>query len=111
MAVTLYHILIKNNYYLVNGDLTGSWNGMPKDIIIVNWYFGKRDKNLPLFASRGHRQVIAGYYDGDVKKIDAWLDSAAKVKGVVGVMYTTWQSRFDDIEAFMDRVKKWEAEQ
>jgi hypothetical protein len=44
--------------------------------------------------------VLAGYYDHDPAQIKEWLKSAAKVKGVVGVMYTTWQNKFDDLEAF-----------
>ncbi len=26
-----------NNYYLVEGDLTGSWTGLPADVILMNW--------------------------------------------------------------------------
>jgi hypothetical protein len=88
------------DYYLVRGDLAGSWEGLPKDVVIVNWNFGERDKSLAFFAGRGHRQVIAGYYDGPVEQVKRWLASAAKVKGVVGVMYTTWRNDYDGIEAF-----------
>jgi len=51
-------------------------------VVIVNWNYGKRDESLKFFADRGHKQVIAGYYDGsqDTKK---WLESAGKVEGVV----------------------------
>jgi hypothetical protein len=89
-----------NNYYLVRGDLKGSWEGLPKEVVIVNWYFGAREKNLPFFADRGHRQVIAGYYDGPPQQVKEWMKSAAKVKGVVGVMYTTWQSNYTHLEEF-----------
>jgi hypothetical protein len=94
-----YHNAV-NNYYLVKGDLKGSWEGLSSNVIIMNWYFGPREKNLPFFADRGHKQVLAGYYDHDPARIKEWLKAAAKVKGVVGVMYTTWQHKYDDLEAF-----------
>jgi hypothetical protein len=72
----------------------------------VNWNFGGRDKSLEFFARRGHRQVIAGYYDSDPKEVRRWLESAAKVDGVIGVMYTTWRSAYEDIEAFARECEK-----
>lgn len=89
-----------DGYYLVNGTLKGSWEGLPKDVGVVNWYFDARAKSLPWFVGRGHEQVLAGYYDGDVGYTRAWLDGARDLPGIVGVMYTTWQDRYDDLEAF-----------
>lgn len=95
-------------YYLVkgNGPWHGSWKGLDKDVIIVNWNSraGSRLDSLRHFADLGHRQILAGYYDGPVDRIDGWLEDAGQVKGVVGVMYTTWQRRYDDLEAFSKRV-------
>jgi hypothetical protein len=88
------------NYYLVRGDLSGSWEGLDKDVIVVPWYFEKRRQSLRFFAERGNRQVIAGYYDHDPKQILQWLDAARDVKGVMGVIYTTWQSDYSDLEEF-----------
>ena len=88
------------DYYLVRGDLTGSWAGLDKDVIVVNWNFGKRNESLKWFADRGHRQVIAGYYDGPVDRVCEWLTSARGINGVTGVMYTTWQNRYGQIEDF-----------
>lgn len=89
-----------DRYYLVNGDLAGSWEGLSPDVVVVNWNFAKRDRSLKFFADRGNPQVIAGYYDGKVEQVREWLASAAKVKGVVGIMYTTWRHDYDQIEAF-----------
>ena len=100
-----YHNAVKD-YYLVRGDLKGSWEGLPKEVVIVNWYFGAREKNLPFFADRGHRQVVAGYYDGPVEQAREWMKSAAKVKGVVGVMYTTWVHNYDHLEEFAKIVRE-----
>lgn len=88
------------DYYLVNGDYKGSWEGLNPSVTILNWNFSHRDESLKFFADRGQKQIIAGYYDGDVNQIHQWLASADKVKGVIGVMYTTWENKYDDLEAF-----------
>jgi hypothetical protein len=94
-----HHNAVKD-YYLVRGDLAGAWEGLDKSVVIMNWNFDKRDESLKFFADRGHRQVIAGYYDGPVGQVKQWLASAETVPGVVGVMYTTWHGNYDHIEAF-----------
>jgi len=88
------------DYYLVRGDLSGSWEGLDKEVIIVPWYFEKRKESLKFFADRGHRQIIAGYYDAKPEKVLDWLQAARPYPGVVGVMYTTWQHKFGDMETF-----------
>lgn len=95
----------RKDYYLVRGDLAGSWEGLDKDVIIVPWYFEKRDASLRWFADRGHRQVIAGYYDHDPSDVRQWLEAARGIKGIEGVMYTTWQHRYDDLEKFATFLK------
>ena len=88
------------NYYLVKGDLTGSWEGLTKDTIIVNWNGGKAAESLKFFADRGHRQLIAGYYDSPIDRTRKWLDIAQPVPGVMGVMFTTWRNNYAELEAF-----------
>jgi hypothetical protein len=90
----------KGDYYLVNGSWEGSWEGLTPDVGIVNWYFEPRKQNLPWFSKRGHKQILAGYYDNNVEYTKTWLEDAKEVSGIVGVMYTTWQSRYDDLEKF-----------
>ncbi len=94
------------DYYLVRGDLTGSWEGLDKDVIVVPWYFEKRAESLKWFADRGHRQLIAGYYDHAPEEVRQWLDAARNVPGVAGVMYTTWQRKYDDLERFAEFVRE-----
>ena len=94
-----HHNAVKGNYYLVNGDITGSWEGLDKDVIAVPWHFGKREESLKFFAERGNRSVIAGYYDAKPEQVKQWL-AAAKGRNVIGVMYTTWQNNYADLEAF-----------
>lgn len=94
-----YHNAIAD-YYLVNGPLTHSWDGLPQQMIIVNWNHDHDKQSLRWFSDRGFKQILAGYYDGTPESIRDWLQDARGVTGVVGVMYTTWQQRFDDLEAF-----------
>jgi hypothetical protein len=94
------HHNAQKSYYLVRGDLTGSWEGLSKDVVIMNWNLEKLNESLAFFSGRGHQQIIAGYYDTDVNKLKAHLTTAKDVKGVVGVMYTTWQRKYEDLEAF-----------
>jgi hypothetical protein len=89
-----------DKYYLVNGTLAQSWEGLPSDIVIVNWNHGAAAKSLPFFAGRGHRQILAGYYDSAPDAIGKWLQTAGTNSNVAGVMYTTWRDKYDDLEAF-----------
>jgi len=90
------------DYYLVRGDLTGSWEGLDRDVIILPWYFEKRAASLKFFADRGHHQVIAGYYDHKPEQITEWLNAAKPFHGIDGVMYTTWKHDFSNIEKFAE---------
>ena len=87
----------RDRYYLVNGTFAGSWEGLPKDVVVVPWYFGQRDASLKWFADRGHRQVIAGHYDSRPERVRDWLASASNVEGVIGVMYTTWRQQYNEL--------------
>lgn len=98
-----HHNAVAGPYYLVNGSWAGAWDGLDKDVVVVNWNYGERDASLKFFADRGHKQVIAGYYDGG-QNTKKWLESAAKVEGVVGVMYTTWERDYAKMEAFAKEV-------
>jgi hypothetical protein len=90
----------RNHYYLVRGDLAGSWEGLDKDTVIMNWNLGKLRESLQFFSGRGHRQVIAGYYDSKVERLKDHLAAAKDVPGVVGIMYTTWKRNYRDLETF-----------
>ena len=90
-----------DNYYLVNGSLKGSWEGLSRDVLIANWNSGKAKESLSFFADRGHKQLIAGYYDGDdLTNFQQWDQAARNVNGVTGFMYTTWQSKYSLLEKY-----------
>jgi len=91
-------------YYLVKGDgpWVGSWEGLPKDVIVANWNMqkDKRVDSLKHFDGLGNRQILAGYYDADPARMTDWLRDAAGIRGLDGVMYTTWQQKYGDLERF-----------
>jgi len=99
-------------YFFVNGywgrDSTANGRpdtGIPKDVIIVNWNKGDniRIDAAKFFANNKHSQILAGYYDPEIKGnyyTDNWLRELeiAKITGIKGIMYTTWQDNFSDLE-------------
>ena len=98
-------------YYLVKGDgpWYGSWDGLPKDVIVGNWNSNPahRKESLAHFAKRGNPQILAGYYDAEpIDGIQNWMRDAAIFPGFCGVMYTTWENRYDSLEAFAEYVRE-----
>jgi hypothetical protein len=94
-------------YYLCNGDWYGSWEGLPKEVVIVNWAGGT--DGLKWFADRGQQQIIAGYYDSNpVGGVNRWMSQAKGVPNVIGMMYTTWSKKYDDLPAFFKALADWQ---
>jgi len=101
-----------DNYYLANGTLEGSWEGLPASWDIANWrHFGNRAETIEFFANRGHRQILTGFYDEDPANftIDEWLTDAKPYPGVYAVMYATWRDDFSQLEAWAQAVRNWES--
>ena len=93
-----------NNYYLVEGDLTGSWTGIPADVIIMNWNVNALRTSATWFATPPytHRQVLANYYDsgnGSASATNA-LAQVSGIPGIQGLMYTTWVDDYSQITQF-----------
>ena len=95
----------KDVYYAVNGSLKGSWEGLDKDVVIVNWYGSLLGKNCQFFADLGLRQILSGYYDSDEdgSRIAKWLEATQGVPGITGAMYTTWEDKYGAMEAWANR--------
>lgn len=90
----LHHNAV-SGYYLVNGTLAGSWEGLPRGVAVANWNGQKKAESLRFFSDRGHPQIIAGYYDsGDLSGFTDWDAAARSVRGVEGFLYTTWRDDF-----------------
>ncbi len=93
------------DYYLVDGDFTGSWDYIPKDMVIVCWYYQKRAESLAFFSSLGFRTLAGAYYDGDtLENPTGWLDALESTSGASGIMYTTWQNKYELLAPFGDLV-------
>jgi len=93
------------DYYLVEGDFSGSWNYVPKDLCIVCWYYEKRNESLKFFSNLGFATVAGAYYDGDtLENPKGWLEALDRTPGARGIMYTTWQNKYELLAAFGDLV-------
>lgn len=95
------------DYYLVEGDFTGSWEHVPKDLIIACWYYDVRHQSLPFFSGLGFRTLGGAYYDADdLTNPAGWLDSLLATPDAVGILYTTWQDKYALLAPFGDLVRE-----
>ena len=89
------------NYYVCEGDYSGVWDLIPKDLIISCWWYEMREKSMEFFSSHGFKTQGAAYYDTD--NLDGcadWLELCARTPNCLGIMYTTWQRKYDLLEGF-----------
>ena len=88
------------------GDITGSWNFVPKDILMVVWENGHGPVAMKHFADNGFRTLAGIYYDhSDLENDRKWLKECNRTKGCQGLMYTTWQRKYGLLEDFAEMVK------
>ncbi|UCH83255.1 MAG: family 20 glycosylhydrolase [Candidatus Latescibacterota bacterium] len=93
----------RDNFYLFNGNIAGSWNYVPKDLIVACWRYEIHEKSLRHFEANGFRTIGCGYYDRwNPKEATDWIESLGVTRGACGIMYTTWQDKYDHLEAFGD---------
>ena len=91
----------------VKGDIAGSWNLVPKDILMVVWENGHGPIALKHFADNGFRTLAGAYYDhNDLENDRKWLKACNETPGCQGMMYTTWQRKYGLLEDFAEMVKK-----
>jgi hypothetical protein len=96
----------RGNYYLVEGDFTGSWKHIPKDLIIAVWGGAPREKSLHFFAEQGFKTLVACYYDADdLRETENWMAIAKPLPNVRGFMYTPWTKKYTLLPAFGDLLK------
>jgi hypothetical protein len=97
----------KRQYFLVDGSLENTWQFLPKDMGIVLWYFERRQASLDFFSSRGFRTIAGAYYDADdLKNPEGWLEAMDRTPNAIGIIYTTWASKYKLLAAFGDLVSK-----
>ncbi|TAM81938.1 MAG: hypothetical protein EPN47_11085 [Acidobacteria bacterium] len=94
-------------YYLIDGSFDGTWKYLPKNMVIVCWYYEKRDLSLPFFSKLGYQTLAGAYYDADnLDNPKGWLQSLDRTPGAIGIMYTTWQDKYKLLPAFGDLVSR-----
>ncbi len=94
-------------YYMVDGSFYGSWNFIPKELIIACWWYRGRDPCLAHFSRLGFKTFGAAYYDADdLENPKGWLRSLDATPGAVGIMYTTWRNKYKLLGAFGDLVSQ-----
>jgi len=107
-----------DHYFLVEGDLAGSWRGLPSSVMVMNWNLEHLKDSLAWFSGGSrkqpvpHRQIIAGYYDSHdgAAAATAELRQARGIPGIDGLMYTTWVPDDSQLKAFADAAKRHWAE-
>lgn len=98
----------RDNYFMVDGDYTGSWLHIPKDIVSVCWHHAKRNESLSFFSGQGFETLAGAYYDGDtLDNPRDWLEALDETPGARGIMYTTWQNKYELLPDFGDLVREW----
>lgn len=94
-------------YFHVPETFDGSWEFVPRDLVIACWNFRIRDKSLKHFSDLGHRTIAAAYYDADdLENPRGWLEALSRTPDASGIMYTTWLRKYDLLADFGDLVSK-----
>lgn len=90
-----------DNYFLVDGDFSGSWNYIPRDLGIICWYYKGREACLKHFDTLGFK-ILAGAYNDSISldSTKEWLKSLDKTKGAAGVIYVTRENRYEFLTGF-----------
>ena len=89
-------------YFHVDGNYTGSWKHIPKDITIIPWWDEVMDKSLRHFKRLGYNTLISCFYDDDnaVTRQKKLMEIARKYNCTVGFMYSSWEENFKLLSKF-----------
>jgi hypothetical protein len=94
----------------VEGNLAGSWKGVPSEVSIMNWNLDHLHDSLKWFSGLNsdqpvpHQQIIAGFYDRQNGGAEAKTEvtAALGIPGIRGLMYTTWNNNYTQMESFAE---------
>jgi len=95
-----------DDYYYVEGDIAGSWEGLRPGTVVMNWI--RTPASLAWFSGTDPKQphpfpqILSGYYDSGDGAASASADLAAAkgIPGIVGAMYTSWADDYDQMAAY-----------
>ncbi len=124
----------KKPYMGVNNGAEGSWEYLPKEAVVFNWFVNPEEpgledvpyksflKSLKHFSDNNISQIIAGYHD-DMKNVDTnikvYKDSDEKTReSIIGFMFLIWHqggekhASYDDLPKVVKQIckqlpKKW----
>jgi hypothetical protein len=95
------------NYCLVDGDFTGAWEHVPRNLIMVVQGGAQLEASLRFFAGRGSRTLVACYADGDyLRQVENWVSLAAQTPKLRGFMYVPRQQNYSLLPGFADLLRK-----
>lgn len=89
-----------DNYYLVDGDLTGSWDYVPKDLVLVCWDYKLRNESMQHFSSLGFKTLASIHSDKGADEVRDWLQVMKKTSGSSGAMYTSFENDYTKLASF-----------
>ncbi|TWT83116.1 hypothetical protein CA13_45790 [Planctomycetes bacterium CA13] len=95
-----------DNYYLVNGSFAGSWNYVPKDLVVAVWGGKPRVESMEFFSKQGFRTLASCYYDADdLEDVARWFELVKQTDGARGMMYTPWEKKYELLDEFGDLIR------
>ncbi|MEA1997321.1 MAG: hypothetical protein U9N45_06760 [Gemmatimonadota bacterium] len=88
-------------YYHVDGTFEGSWEGIPRELIVACWWHKMRYESLGHFSKLGHHTFGCGYYDkDDIANDSTWVEALDETPGALGLIYTSWLNKFELLDEF-----------
>ncbi len=111
----------RNPYMGVNNGAKGSWNYLPKEAVVFNWFVNPEEpgleevkyssflKSLKHFSDHNISQIIAGYHD-DMKNVETnikvFKDSDKKTRdSIIGFMFLIWHQGGEKSASYKDMPK------
>lgn len=92
-------------YYHADESFYGSWEYVPKELIIACWNHRVREQSLAHFDSLGFRTMACGYYDEDnISNDSTWVQALDATPRALGIMYTSWLHKFELLDEWGDFV-------
>jgi len=92
------HRNAKENYYMVNNTIEGSWEGLDRNIIILTWH--PKGNGVRFFSERAHKQVISGNtYENVEGDYAIWMEQIGDAEGVIGTCFYP-QTGWSDLEKY-----------
>ena len=98
----LFTVIVASIVYVSSDDV---WEYIPKDLVIVCWYYSIRMKSIRHFSDYGFSVMAGAYYDGEtLENPIGWMNALKLSNDVKGIIYTTWQKKYELLAPFGDLI-------